>query len=315
MTNKKITELVLAGSAHRGVSYIGALCKLEEFGLLEVGSLKKVVGVSMGSLVGSLYISRKPLNKILDVFLSINFNQMISDIKSPQTQTQIHIDNQETNNQETIKSIHIIESSVLKKWISFVIKEIYETEELTLRELYEKTNIYFIVSCINYHKGIEYICHKTNPNYKLVDVICASMSMPFVFEPTKIESNYYIDSGFMENIPMHLVGPFALGLVTTRNTSPDNYIDWLFKIFHEYINKKLKSQDYEQYLLRIPVIDSFIRFNLNKNDIINLYKIGYNYINGSEDIHKILNKIKFKSVVQELKESFVIPPPQTNNWL
>lgn len=49
----KINELCLAGAANRGISYIGALKVLDDKNLLDI---KKLVGVSIGSLVGLCYI-------------------------------------------------------------------------------------------------------------------------------------------------------------------------------------------------------------------------------------------------------------------
>jgi predicted acylesterase/phospholipase RssA len=62
-----IQEICLAGACNRGIAYPGAIKALEDSGLLERSSLKKVVGVSIGSFIACLYISGYSVKELLNL--------------------------------------------------------------------------------------------------------------------------------------------------------------------------------------------------------------------------------------------------------
>ena len=63
------TGLALSGGGARGISHLGVLKALDEFGV----RLNCISGTSTGALVGALYAYGIPPDKILDIIITTRF--------------------------------------------------------------------------------------------------------------------------------------------------------------------------------------------------------------------------------------------------
>ena len=47
----------------------------------------------------------------------------------------------------------------------------------------------------------------SHPHLEIVRCLCASIAIPFLFEPVRIEGELYVDAGIFSNAPMNMMGP------------------------------------------------------------------------------------------------------------
>jgi predicted acylesterase/phospholipase RssA len=310
--NNEITELVLGGSAHRGISYLGALQRLQELGIINRTKLKRIIGVSMGSLIGLIYMNKNmSINQLLDLFLGLSktVHDFIAEgLRGPSPGP---------DPEGSGGHFSIFNGPVLERLLSYFMTNVYGSVSVTFLDLFKLTDIEFTVSVVNYEQGLEYINYKNQPDTLVIDVVRASMSLPYIFKPVHINGQYYIDGGVIENLPMHLVGPSGIGIQTDRNVQQTDIFDTIYILVQRHI-RKLRNNEHEnrQVVFSIPVKNEFIRLDLNKNDLICLYKNGYNYIDSHQKIYHLL----FNGVLRELLKSsdtestesseFIDPPVQ-----
>ena len=69
----------------------------------------------------------------------------------------------------------------------------------TFNEL--ETRIYISAFCLNTTETV-YFSKDTHPNMKIIDAVCMSMTVPFIFACGKYEDRMYVDGGTKEEFPL-----------------------------------------------------------------------------------------------------------------
>jgi predicted acylesterase/phospholipase RssA len=69
----------------------------------------------------------------------------------------------------------------------------------TFNEL--ETRIYISAFCLNTTETV-YFSKDTHPNMKIIDAVCMSMAVPFIFACGKYEDRMYVDGGTKEEFPL-----------------------------------------------------------------------------------------------------------------
>jgi NTE family protein len=262
---RKITEICLAGACNRGISYIGCFQKMEELGILD---LKKIVGVSIGSFIGACYMLGYSSEELFESVINKDMNQF--------------------------KDFSISEPSALlkgeqyKNWVFEVLSK-KEDPNITLKQLFEKTDIEYITitTCIHsgssdFPEGIAYLSHKHTPDMPLFTAVNCSMAFPFIFPPMVYKDSHFIDGGVLDNFPLDLLSTDAIGLKVNFKpidsfTSTKNPISYIGKIF-ELMSNRFKALKDEQHQNIITVdCDDFdiIDFGMSIDNKITLFQRGY----------------------------------------
>jgi len=155
--------IVLSGGAVRGLAHIGVLKALEEKGIKPT----VVSGVSAGSIVGAFYCSGYTAKEMEEIALKTNFTSMMKP----------------TLSKKAFFSLDNLEK-FLKKYIPY--KNI------------EDLKIPFYITTVNLNKAQLTYFNQGD----LIKIVKASCSLPIMFKPVKIEKDYYIDGGVMNNLPV-----------------------------------------------------------------------------------------------------------------
>jgi len=266
-----IEELCLAGSVQRGISYIGSLKKFEDMSLLNRKSLKKCVGTSIGSFILTCYIIGYSINEMLTLTMESNLNNFI-DISL-------------NNNKNAIAN-----GNVFRQWVydSLLLKI---NPEITLLELYNITGVHLIITSTSIEDGLVHIDHINNPDMILYKALIASMNIPLIYSPYEINNKNYVDGGLLDNFPLYILGPKAVGIRTISNKNynindPFSLLDRLNSLCYEHLSSFKKPSS--KYIVEIDTSDfSKIDFSINKHDKITLYMRGYNSV--SEELFKDYN--------------------------
>lgn len=264
--SRDIKELCLSGACNRGICYIGCMKKFEEEKLLK---LEKILGVSIGSFVAACYIIGYNSDELLEIIINKNTDNF-KDITFEEKGSILKGDN-------------------YKQWVHDTLS-VKINPYITLKELYEKTKIYFMctTTCIysedkKYEEGIIIMSHINTPNIPLIIAINSSMAFPFVFPPINYDNAKFIDGGILDNIPHGLLDENALNLcVGLRSingcTSIDNPISYVGKIFELISKRYVQLKKFEnKNMIKIPTEDfNMMDFDMSVDDKITLFKRGYN---------------------------------------
>ena len=155
--------IALSGGAVRGLTHIGVLKALEESGIKP----DIVSGVSAGSIIGSFYCAGYTPKEMEDIALKTNLNSFILPSLS----------------KKALFSLDKIEK-FLEKYIG----------KIDIKDL----KIPLIVATTNLNKAkVEYF-----ENGDLIKIVKASCSIPVMFKPVKIDKDYHVDGGIMNNLPV-----------------------------------------------------------------------------------------------------------------
>lgn len=168
--------------------YLGTLYKLKETGRLE--DLEEISGASAGSLVGfSFLIGNQDIPKILDHALEINTKSLMK-----------------PNIKTLLKDYGLVPVGKVRKVLEEFCFKFTNKIDITFRELYEISPIKFHVAafCVDLMRT-EYFSIDTAPAMSVLDAVCMSISVPFLFSATKLNGWHYVDGATAEVIPG---GPF-----------------------------------------------------------------------------------------------------------
>ena len=75
--------------------------------------------------------------------------------------------------------------------------------DITMEDFYQFTGVdlHIFVTEINDFKCIDF-SHTTHPEWKLIEVVYGSCTVPFIFAPLRRDEKCYIDGGFFANYPL-----------------------------------------------------------------------------------------------------------------
>lgn len=162
MTRPYKVGIALSGGGARGFAHAGALLALEEAGIKP----DIMAGVSAGSIVSALYASGMKPEEILNIFDGVKFNDLCE------------------------LSVPKDGFFSLDRFKRFMRKHISS-------ELIEDLPMPTLICATDLDNGVPVAFDCGN----VVNAIVASCSIPIVFKPVKINSNYYVDGGVLHNLP------------------------------------------------------------------------------------------------------------------
>lgn len=164
--------------------YLGAMYKLKESGYLS--DLEEISGASAGSLLGFLFlIANQDIVKCLDFALESPVKQ----IMKPNIKT-------------LLKDYGLVSVRKIRKVLSEACLKFTTKNDLTFRELYEISPIKLHVAtfCVDLMRT-EYFSVDRTPDMSVLDAVCMSIAVPFLFSASKFNGWHYVDGGTAEVIP------------------------------------------------------------------------------------------------------------------
>ena len=234
--NRKKIGLALGGGGAKGLAHIGVIKALQQAEI----PIDYIAGTSMGALVGGWYAAKKNILLLENLFLQIDH-----------------------------KSIFPVEKMVKTKDGSlFQNKTIVELLESGIgRTKIEDCQIPFAAVATNVANGDEVIIKEG----KLSDAIRASIALPVIFSPVKINDKLLMDGGLINPVPADILKEMGAEIVIAVDVSsrwltsydikgePVNFKNFyslvsdVFSVLEYQIAKKiLKEAD---IILRPPVIN------------------------------------------------------------
>ena len=187
--DKIIKHLVISGGGHSFFTFYGILKEAHNQGFWSHVNIETIYGTSAGALIGFImslniefdildkYFIKRPWDKVFN----LNIEQIFGIFDNLGIYSQEHI-------------CEIINPLLCSKDLDV---------NITLLELYNHTNIelHAFATELNSFTTIDF-SYKTHPTWKVIDVITASVSIPFIFKPVFIDNECYIDGCITNDFPI-----------------------------------------------------------------------------------------------------------------
>jgi len=150
----------------------------------------------------------------------------------------------------------------------------------TFEEL--ETKIYISAYCLNTTETV-YFSRDTHPTMKVIDAVCMSMAVPFIFACGNYEGNTYVDGGMKEEFPLtpfldkkpHEVTCIRIKMDKIYRESIDNpkqFVDILIR--SALSNRETFKTPVDVIEINIGCTDIF-DFSMEYEEKLRLYTIGY----------------------------------------
>jgi len=182
-------NLIIGPGAMGFFIYLGVVSKLKREGQLD--DLEAISGASAGALLGFLFCMTKgDPTKVLDFALSVPLNHIMK-----------------PNIKSLLKNYGLIPYTKIRKVLVGACQSFTGKEDVTFQELYDLYPVKLHVSayCVDFMKTV-YFSVDTTPSMSVLDAVCASVAIPFLFSSVKLKDGWnYIDGGAAESVPG---GPF-----------------------------------------------------------------------------------------------------------
>lgn len=236
----KDIALVLSGGGSRGAIQLGVLHAFDEYNI----KIDAISGTSIGAIIGSLYCAGVKPIVVKELMESNSF-------------------------------VNIFHPSWNLKGLMNMKKLYNVLEEYIPNDNFNSLKIpmHICVSNINTNK------YEIFNKGRLFDKIAASASIPVVFEPVKIDDDYYVDGGLINNLPIDpFIGKYKtiIGININKHKNREKHNMWIMAqriIDLVIIQNSEPNFDKCDYL-----INPFINFEhniLNFNNTDKFFELGY----------------------------------------
>ena len=167
-------KYLVLGPASMGIfSLIGAL-KVRESSLADV---KEISGSSAGAILALFLAVGMSMDEILDTSLSLNIPDFVK----------IRIGS-------FFNKFGFVDMGPIRKKLVEICRG-----DPTFKEIDMK--IYISAFCMNTSETV-YFSKDTHPDMKVIDAVCMSMAVPFIFACGKYNGDTYVDGGMKEEYPL-----------------------------------------------------------------------------------------------------------------
>ena len=184
---KYFTHLVCSGSAIRSLCLLGII-RYIYFNKLD-HHIKNVAGTSMGAFFCLAFALKIPIDKLEEIIIKTINNQDVKYISSAKLLN-------------LFTDLGINDSKLYLLGIKEYIKEKYDMDDITFIQLSKLTGVNVYVSTTKINDGKNYIFNVNDtPNVSVIDAVAASMCIPVISKPVKIDNLYYVDGCITNNLP------------------------------------------------------------------------------------------------------------------
>ena len=257
--------LALSGGGAKGFAHIGVLKVFEEADI----PVHMISGTSMGSIVGALYAIGYTPAEIEDIALTTDWSILFNDsyrinpqnIANSVSQKDTYLFTFPYNGKRLTLPSGLIDGQNIAMLLYRLMLPYHDMRDFT------ELPIPFASVATNLATGQ---AHTFTEGY-LPDAVRASIAIPTLFKPVRINGETYIDGGVARNIPAEDVRALGADLVVASDVgeplqpvdSLDTFVDVLFQAvgFHQQ-ESNLRQKEKTDFYLR-PDINRFSSFSYN----------------------------------------------------
>lgn len=226
LKKKRSVVLVLGGGSARGLAHIGVLKVLEK----EKIPIHRIVGTSMGGLIGAAYSVGVPVKKMEDVALEFSWRSIFD---------------------PTLPRMGLLAGKKLEKVVM----------ELTENKSFADCKIPLAIVATDIEKNERIVFQKGN----LQKVICASCSWPGIFNPVRIDGRLLVDGGIKNSVPTRVARSLDSGYMIAVDVGFCVKYGKIYNIFQMLLQSfQIMGEELNRYQARIS--DTMIKVDLGDMD-------------------------------------------------
>ena len=184
-----IQHIVISGGCVWGLYEYGALKELHNKGFWNINHIKSIYGTSVGAFIAVILALKIEFETIDTYFIERPWMQVFKQ--------------NSYNLLEIYNNCGLLNLNVFYDTFSPLFKSCDMEPSITMQEFYLKTGIeiHIYVTELNAFEPMD-IYYKTHPDWKVIEAIYASCSIPTLFSPIIKDLKCYIDGGFFYNYPL-----------------------------------------------------------------------------------------------------------------
>jgi NTE family protein len=229
--------LVLSGGGARGLAHIGVLKVLEK----EKVPVDMIVGTSVGALIGALYASGAPMDRIEQMGETIRWNELtnVSD----------------SNLVKLLISEHLLSTEKIEQYLETNIGH----------KRFDELKIPFACVATDLLTGERVIFREG----EVAPAARASSTIPGIFDPVEFRHRYLVDGGLYDNIPTDVAKLLGADIIIAVAVSSDfskNNISNVFMVLTQSIYIQGRMWDEE----RLKISDLVIQPKVNDVSAVDL---------------------------------------------
>ena len=253
---RKKVGLVLSGGGAKGMAHIGAIKIIEEAGI----PIDYVVGTSMGSIIGGLYSIGYTPEQMDSMVRKQDWAFLLSD---QILRKDMNMQEREADEKYVI-SVPFNKSAIQDLTGGLIkgqnISNLFSELTLGYHDSLDFNKLPIPFACVseNIVKGEEYVFH----NGVLSTAMRASMAIPGVFTPVRLDSMVLVDGGVVNNYPVNVAKQMGadviIGVDVQSELKPANELENAGAILSQLID--LMGQD--NYLKNLKETDVLIKVNV-----------------------------------------------------
>lgn len=253
---RKKVAVVLSGGGAKGVAHIGALRVIEKAGI----PIDYVVGTSMGAIVGGLYSIGYTPEQLDSMVRKQNWTFLLSDKIKRSEQTML-----ERKNAATYVLSIPYSKGMKEKSLGGMI------QGQNLSNLFSELTVGYHDS-VNFNKlPIPFACVSENVvNGKQVvfhdgilsTAMRASMAIPFVFTPVRIDSMVLVDGGMTNNFPTNIAKEMGADIIIGVDVQSDLSGPEKLNTVPEIMNQIVNLSGQSNYERNIELTNTYIKVDV-----------------------------------------------------
>jgi len=272
MNKPYITHISFSSGGLKGFCYLGILRYLYLENMIE--NIKYIGGTSIGSFFAFVLGMKIPLDYVEEEILKI--------IHSCVNEHYISINKKSLSNMFLCNGMYKADFStgLLKRFL----KKEYDVEDITFLEYIKRTGKNIYISCTNISTSRNVVFSaETHPNLSVLTVVEASMTIPFIFEPTQINGEYYVDGGISNDLIVfdNINKDQYLGVILCANfdniqlVEPNKQIDFfeftkatVYTMYCNLMKQSMNKEHKNKSVLKIcdiPYSDGIVFKNIDGN--------------------------------------------------
>jgi patatin-like phospholipase/acyl hydrolase len=260
-----VKSLMFSCGASKGMMFIGSLKCLLEKDKISLNTIKLIGGISIGSIFAFLLTIGYNIHELEEFITNFDFLKVSNEYELL----------------DIVDSFGFEDGSKILIVLQELLKYKFNIEDITFKELYEKTNKTLLVQAVNLNKILlETFTYETHPDLSVLLAIRMSSAIPIIFKPILYNSFYYIDAGITTTIPRINIDYLKLKEINFNEII-------YFSIENNCIVNEIESLG--DYIFNI------IRCIFNKSDIVPIESKLINLISdcdsifpGKEDVLKLI---------------------------
>lgn len=230
-------------------------------------NLEAISGSSAGSIVAfGILVARWDIMKLMNMIKKIDIGALMK-----------------FNLRTLLNNYGLVSIDGWKRTFSELCKEMTGKDDFTFKELKEWSGYDLYISAYNLNLQTTcYFSHYSNPNMSVIDAVCMSMCIPFLFESKLYDGYRYIDMASFETSPMvpfldkkseEIITIEIDGQPTDRSHTIKNLSEFIQHFVTSIIRNRVV---YEKRTIYIDLKEGeAFRFNMDENTKLELFKYGF----------------------------------------